>query len=171
MINVNYNNWFDESFNEILEKLKNEIGSTEQPMILSSCGMGSKILIAELSKLYPKGIFLDIGSAVDYLCLKYDTRGRKYMYNDLVNIFAEILPSDWNDLKYDELYIQSRHYLRGFPKEDLLNPVFSFLLPTRKRPIACIQSIISIFNNASIKDCFEICLHLMKMMHYRLMKL
>ena len=130
MINVNYNNWFDESFNEILEKLKTEIGSTEQPMILSSCGMGSKILIAELSKLYPKGIFLDIGSAVDYLCLKYDTRGRKYMYNDLVNIFAEILPSDWNDLKYDELYIQSRHYLRGFPKEDLLNPVFSFLLPT-----------------------------------------
>ena len=73
--------------------------------------MAAKILIAELSKLYPKGIFLDIGSAVDYLCVKYDTRGRKYQYHDLINIFAELLPDDWNDSKYENLYIEARNYI------------------------------------------------------------
>ena len=46
----------------------------------------------------------------------------------------------------------------GFENTELHNPMFSFLLPTRKRPIACIQSICSIFNNASCKQCFEILL-------------
>ena len=53
-----------------------------------------------------------------YLCLKYDTQGQKYLYNDLLNIFSEILPSDWDDLKYDEIYVQAKHYLIGFEKAE-----------------------------------------------------
>ena len=77
--------------------MQKEIGDAEQHMILTFCGMAEKILIAELSQLYPEGIFLDIESAVDYLCVKYDTRGWKYQYHDLINIFAELLPDVWND--------------------------------------------------------------------------
>ena len=155
VITVSHNNWFEESFSDILTQLKQEISYTEQPMILLCCGMAAKILIAELSKLYPHGIFLDIGSAVDYLCLKYDTRGRKYLYNDLVSMFSDLLPSDWDDLKYDEIYTQAVHYLRSIPKQESFRPLFSFLIPTRKRPLACIQALYSIYCNASFKHCFE----------------
>ena len=59
---------------------------------------GAKILIAKLSKLYTNGIFLEIGLSVDYLCLKYDTRGQKYLYKNFVNMFTDVLPSDWDNI-------------------------------------------------------------------------
>ncbi len=112
IINVPFNNWFDSKYEEILNKVKNVI-TDEQPIIITACGMAAKILISDLAKLYPKGIFLDIGSALDYLCTKHDTRGRKYSYNDLYNIFKDILPDNWHHPSYEKIYLHAKIYLRN----------------------------------------------------------
>ena len=43
-------------------------------MILTSAGMGAKPLIADLYKLYPHAIIIDIGSAMDLICSHRRTR-------------------------------------------------------------------------------------------------
>jgi len=141
MIHVPFNNWFESHYDQLLDNIKLKIEhedllmtsqrpstdisgvpmnflndptfvSEEQPIILTACGMSAKILIADLAKVYPKGIFLDIGSATDFLCTTCDTRGRKYSYPDIFNLFEPILPHDWHDPKYNEIYENSRRYLR-----------------------------------------------------------
>ena len=112
MVYVPLNNWFDQYYENIVNKIKSEINIGEQPIILTACGMGAKILISDLAKLYPNGIFLDIGSATDYICTTCDTRGRKYNYEDLCKIFKDILPEDWHDSKYYNLYANARNHLR-----------------------------------------------------------
>jgi len=112
MIHVPFNNWFESHYEQLLDHIKLKIDDEEQPIILTACGMSAKILIADLAKVYPKGIFLDIGSATDFLCTTCDTRGRKYRYPDIFNLFEPILPHDWHDPKYNEIYENSRRYLR-----------------------------------------------------------
>jgi hypothetical protein len=112
MIHVPFNNWFDEYYDNVLNNIKSKINDGEQPIILTACGMSAKILIADLAKEYPNGIFLDIGSATDYLCTTCDTRGRKYTYIDLFTLFESILPKDWHDPKYNQIYENSMRYLR-----------------------------------------------------------
>ena len=48
MIHVDFNNWFDTKFQLIFDQLLNIINSDEQYIIITSAGMGSKVLIAEL---------------------------------------------------------------------------------------------------------------------------
>ena len=112
LVHVPLNNWFDQHYDDILNNIKSKINHGEQPIILTACGMSAKILISDLAKIYPNGIFLDIGSATDYLCTTCDTRGRKYTYTDLCNIFEPILPQDWHDPKYNQIYENSKRYLR-----------------------------------------------------------
>ena len=107
MIHVPFQNWFDDHFDDVLHQLKNKIGDNPQPMVLTACGMSAKILIAELHKTYPNGIFLDIGSAMDLLCTKHDSRGRLYPYQVIYEVFKHMLPEEWNHSTWETLYTEA----------------------------------------------------------------
>lgn len=91
-IEVAPRNWFVH-FNEILENAKHQI--TDNCIVLTAAGMGSKVLIAELVKTNPTITCIDIGSSFDYLCQEKNTRDRSHSYNDIYNYYKEILPNDW----------------------------------------------------------------------------
>jgi len=111
LIHVPFQNWFDNYFDELIESVCHEIGDDPHPIIMTSCGMGAKVVIATLHKIYPGGLFFDIGSAVDFLCTKRDSRGWGYKYEDIYNVFSPILPDDWHDPKYEPLYIEAQQKL------------------------------------------------------------
>ncbi len=108
LIHVPFQNWFDEYFDTLMNLVCQEIGDNEQPIVITCCGMSAKVLIAELHKKYPKGIFLDNGSAIDFLCTKRDSRGRLYNYDHIYNSFSSILPKDWHDSKFENLYTEAQ---------------------------------------------------------------
>jgi len=108
LLKVPFQNWFDDYFDHVLNLLKDKIGNDPQPVIITACGMGAKVLIAELHKLYPRGIFLDLGSAMDLLCTRRDSRGRMYSYMDIYNEFRSLLPDDWHDPKWENIYQEAR---------------------------------------------------------------
>lgn len=111
MINVPLNNWFDTQFDNLLEEIKTKIGGDTQPLVITCCGMGAKVLICELTKIYPNGIFLDFGSALDFICTRRDSRGRGYSYEELCSKMSSILPNDWHNEKYNFIYEQARYNL------------------------------------------------------------
>ena len=73
--------------------------------------MGSKVLLAELIKLYPGGIYLDYGSSLDKLCTKKETRGWNYSYEYLLDLCKDIIPDNWNDTNYDYIYDKAKGML------------------------------------------------------------
>ena len=91
-IEVPPRNWFVD-FNQYLEKCKSEL--TDNCILLTAAGMGSKVLIAELLKTNPTISAIDIGSSFDFLCQEKNTRDRTYTYNDIYNYYKDILPKDW----------------------------------------------------------------------------
>lgn len=105
MIHVPLYNWFDTQLETIISKIKN-IVKDEGFIVLTSCGMGAKVLICELTKILPHGIFLDIGSALDLLCTKKDSRGREYSYDTILGEFKNqnMIPDSWDDLSYEYIY-------------------------------------------------------------------
>jgi hypothetical protein len=112
LIIIPMNNWFDKQFNDILEKIKIIIGNNDgNHIVMTSCGMSAKVLICELYKIYPNGIYLDIGSGIDTICTKRSTRGLEVDYNFALNYFNEILPDDWNDPKYNYIYQEAQNKL------------------------------------------------------------
>ncbi len=104
-------NWFELHFDGYLSMILEQIGDDETPMILTACGMGAKVLIAELHKRKPNGIYLDIGSGLDYLCTKRSSRGHNMSYDAIASYFSSILPPNWNDPSYDWIYPVARHKL------------------------------------------------------------
>ncbi len=104
-------NWFESHFDKYLSMILEQIGDDENPMILTACGMGAKVLIAELHKKKPNAIYLDIGSGLDYLCTKRSSRGHNMSYEAVALYFSSILPSNWNDPCYDWIYPVARHKL------------------------------------------------------------
>lgn len=124
LVFVPFRRWFDTQsipiFESICEKIENNraVGK-EKSILIFSAGMSSKVIIAELHKLYPQNIYLDFGSALDIICTKRDSRGRSYSYETLQDIFytAGILPPEWNDPKYNYVYEQAQKelgiHLRG----------------------------------------------------------
>ena len=101
------NNWFDTKFDETLNKVKELIGDKDgEHIILTASGMSSKVLIAELHKSYPNGIYLDIGSGLDCIYTKRDSRVWGYKCEKIYDKFKEhnLLSDDWNDLKHDHIY-------------------------------------------------------------------
>lgn len=107
IINIGYNNWFDKDYENIFNQIKKCIvGSEDNSIIMFSCGMGGKVLISELYKLYPNCTYIDIGSGLDIICTKRNTRGFKYKYDDLYQKFVknDFIPNDWSHPKYDYIY-------------------------------------------------------------------
>ena len=88
---------FDDIYEQIIKYYNDDLNV----FIITCAGMGSKVLIMELHKKFPNGIFIDIGSGLDYLCTKKSSRGNKYDYESLENYFKEILSNDWYDSKYN----------------------------------------------------------------------
>jgi hypothetical protein len=103
MFQVPLRNWFDSHLDELIQNISSVIGE-EQFILITCCGMGAKVIISELTKKFPNGIYLDFGSALDLLCTKRDSRGRDYSYDEIVTVFKELLPDDWEDEKYNEIF-------------------------------------------------------------------
>jgi hypothetical protein len=111
MIHVPFNNWFDTKKDDILQEIETHIQPDEQCIIMTSAGMGAKILIAELSKKYPQNIYLDIGSGLDKVCTKKASRGWEPSYVELVDLLKELLPEDWESPVYQSIFDEARHKL------------------------------------------------------------
>ena len=105
-------NWFAEIrtyIKTITEYLKEK--GDEYPIIMTMAGMGAKVILYELMKVYPKGVFIDIGSGLDILCTKRRSRDNGTYYEDMRSAFAPILPPTWDDEKYNELYEQAKQVI------------------------------------------------------------
>jgi len=105
IITIPFNSWFDDKFEEILDKVKN-LMNNDMNIILTSCGMSAKVLIAELHKINPNNIYLDIGSGLDLVCTKRNTRNFNITYENIYEKFKEhdFIPDNWNHEKYDFIY-------------------------------------------------------------------
>jgi len=102
---IPFNNWFDTQFVYYLEQVKNLMLNDERPpLVITCCGMNAKIMISELHKINPNGIYLDFGSALDKICTKRESRGFPHTYEYLIDLFKEIIPDDWEDDKYNSIY-------------------------------------------------------------------
>jgi hypothetical protein len=91
--------------------VSNAIETNENYIVITCCGMGAKPLISELAKRFPKGIYLDFGSALDFICTKKDSRGFSYTYDDLLEIYKDILPENWNDPSFEYIYKEAQKKL------------------------------------------------------------
>jgi len=110
IIHVPFNNWFDNDFENYLNLIKNIIcNDSRQPLVITCCGMNAKVMICELYKEYPNGIFLDFGSGLDRLCTKRESRGFTYSYDYLTNLLKDVLPDDWESENYNIIYEQAKY--------------------------------------------------------------
>ena len=113
-------NWFGQlrSYIKIIAEYLKTRGD-EYPIIMTMAGMGAKVILYELMKVYPKGVFIDIGSGLDILCTKRRSRDNGIYYEDMRSAFAPILPSSWDDEKYNELYEQAKQVIGITPYGDI----------------------------------------------------
>jgi len=103
---IDIRNWFKYK-ESVKEEIKKHLSLTEKMIILTSMGMGAKIIIQELQKEFPDNIYIDIGSALDLICTKRDSRG-KCPYEKHKEYFKELLPPDWDDPKYNYIYDEAK---------------------------------------------------------------
>ena len=101
---VSINNWFDNDFTNTLNRIKGLIGEDGNHIVITCCGMAAKILIAQLMMCLPNGIYLDFGSALDIICTKKDSRGWGFGYEYFIDKLHDIIPDNWGDDKYNEIY-------------------------------------------------------------------
>ena len=111
LVFVSKHGWFETEFDSVFEKCVSAIGDIPNPIVLTMAGLASKVLIMKLQQRYPSGTFLDFGSAVDKICTKRETRGWKISYDELISLVADILPSEWNDPKYERIYEEAKREL------------------------------------------------------------
>jgi len=109
MVYIPLNNWFDTLFEELIQTLKSVIMHDEQYIIMCSAGMGAKVVICELTKLFPNNIYLDIGSALDTMCTKRVTRDSNRTYEKVLHYLGNLISSDWNDPKYEYIYEEAKN--------------------------------------------------------------
>ena len=86
------NNWFVD-YSKYYEKVLSEI--TEDSILFTAAGQGSKVLIANILNVYPNLTCLDIGSSFDFLCQKNKSRAWEHTYDDEYNYYKELLPNNW----------------------------------------------------------------------------
>jgi hypothetical protein len=110
-IQIPFNNWFDEHIETVIESVSNIIGTDSNHIVITCCGMGAKVIISELKKRFPKGIYLDFGSALDIICTKKDSRGFYYTYDDIKRELINILPENWEDEQFNPIYEEAKDKL------------------------------------------------------------
>ncbi len=86
------NNWFQE-FKTFAELVESEI--TDNCVLFTAAGQGSKVMIAYLTSKYPTISCIDIGSSFDFLCQKKKTRAWNHTYEDQYNYYKKLLPEGW----------------------------------------------------------------------------
>ena len=101
---IPFNNWFDTQFDTVLQEIKEKIQTDGNHIVMTCCGMSAKVLICELTKSFPLGIYLDFGSALDIICTKRDSRGYNCDYEYFSNLLKECLPDNFEDDKYKSIY-------------------------------------------------------------------
>jgi hypothetical protein len=75
-------NWFENNYDEVLKSVISVVKDPNNVMILSSAGMGAKVLIADLHKLFSKAFIIDIGSAMDLVFGGRRSRDFHYNFSD-----------------------------------------------------------------------------------------
>ena len=108
-LTIHPHNWFYYDFHNILHSILLQLND-HCNIILTSGGMASKILISQLMLHSDKNIFIDIGSALDLIATKKDSRG--YMpYDEMKHYFHDILPDNWEDEQFNDIYEQAQTQL------------------------------------------------------------
>ena len=116
LIHVPFNNFFDKEYDNIKRQILDEIND-EMCIVMFSTGMSAKVFISELSDLKPNNIYLDIGSALDEICTKSNSRGMRNNYPDLMDSFRELIPDSWESDKFDNIILDARKNIgRHFTK-------------------------------------------------------
>ena len=95
-IKIDPSNWFDTQYEQTFNSIKEAIEDDTDTLVLTSAGMGAKYLISELHKLFPRAIYIDIGSGFDKLCTGRQTRTYNPSIQELCNYLRPILPAGWN---------------------------------------------------------------------------
>lgn len=88
---IDENNWFAKEYNKILNETINLVTDENKIMFLFSGGMGAKVLICDLHKRYPNGIFIDLGSALHLLFTKESIRAVSGTYDEYFKYFESII--------------------------------------------------------------------------------
>jgi hypothetical protein len=94
-VKIHPSNWFENEYDTVFNSIKSEITDDNNIMILTSAGMGAKYLIAELHKLYPNAIYIDIGSGFDKICTGAQTRTYNPSFHHLYTYLFPILPKGY----------------------------------------------------------------------------
>jgi len=113
MVHVPLNNWVENGMSNIMNEITSILSPDETFIVLTSAGMGAKILISELVKQFPKNIYLDVGSALDQVCTKKKSRGYEPTYEKSIENLKELIPSDWDAPEYDYIYHEA-YYNIGY---------------------------------------------------------
>lgn len=120
-IDVALTGWFTAAkVEELCDTIINDVKASSvnvKPIVLTACGMGAKPLIARLfEKTNGQCVCLDLGSALDFLCTKTDSRGwslppLNLTYEAQEEYFGSMLPVGWNDPKFDVLFNTAKECL------------------------------------------------------------
>jgi hypothetical protein len=108
MVYVPFNNWYDtDLFDKTLDNTAKLISPDTSNIIMTSAGMGAKVIIAALSKVFPNNIYLDFGSALDKICTKKTSRGWERDYDEYMQDLVDILPDNWDSPEFDYVYSEA----------------------------------------------------------------
>lgn len=109
MITVPLYNWVEYSLEYVLDNCKKALAECGKCIMMTSAGMGAKILLAECAKEYPENIYLDIGSALDQICTKKKSRGYEPEYEESMENVKELIPEDWDAAEYEDIYLAAKY--------------------------------------------------------------
>ena len=91
-IEIPANNWSFE-YEKWLKLVEQHV--EENAILLIAGGMCSKVLIDDITNKFDL-TFIDLGSSFDLLAGKRNSRGWQHTYQDEVNYYKNLLPSNWD---------------------------------------------------------------------------
>ena len=106
-IEIPNNSWFANGYyDNIKNNLVELLNKYNDATVLIAGGLASKVLINDITLIYPNVSFIDIGSAFDLLATKEVSRNWQFdengnhinFYYMLLNYFKEVLPENYDEL-------------------------------------------------------------------------